>query len=107
VLLGASGSIFWVDSSTAETVFDMWSANLIADDAQLDNQLFSATGPALINDLLVFDIDCDGATDIIGTMDRQSLSGLGNDVLIWFRNVLKPEDVGLDNAVQIPGCKLP
>jgi hypothetical protein len=107
LLLGASGSVFWVDSSTAETVYDPWSANLIVDDAQLDNTLFAAQGEALINDLLVFDLDCDGTTDIVATMDRQSLSGLSNDVVIWFRNVLQPEDVGLDNAVLIPGCKNP
>lgn len=107
VLLGASGSVFWLDSSTAATVYDPWSTNLIVDDAQLDNTLFAAEGPALINDLLVFDIDCDGAKDIIATMDRQSLSGLGNDVVVWFRNVLRPEDVGLEDVVLIPGCKTP
>jgi len=105
VLLGASGSVFWLDSSTAPSVFDPWSANLIVDDAQLDNSLFAAQGSALINDLLVFDIDCDGINDIIASVDRQSLSGLSNDVVIWFRNVLMPADVGLENVVLIPGCK--
>ncbi len=107
VLLGASGSVFWLDSSTAPTVFDPWSANRIVDDAQLDNSLFAAIGPAFINQLLVFDIDCNGTTDIVATMDRRSQSGLSNDVVVWFRNVLTPEDVGLDDLVLIPGCKPP
>ena len=107
VLLGASGSVFWLDSSTAPSVYDPWSANLIVDDAQLDNALFAEQGEALINNLLVFDVDCDGTTDIVATMDRQSSSGLGNDVVIWFRNVLMPEDVGLDNALLVPGCENP
>ncbi|NOT01793.1 MAG: VCBS repeat-containing protein [Phycisphaerales bacterium] len=106
VLLGADGSVFWLDSSTAPSVYDLWSANLIVDDAQLDNSLFASQGPAFINELLVFDIDCDGATDIIATIDRQSQSGLSNDVVVWFRNVLLPGDVGLDVPL-IPGCKQP
>jgi len=107
VLLGASGSVFSLESATAPSVYDLWSANLIVDDAQLDNSLFGTQGEALINDLLVFDIDCDGTMDILATMDRQTLSGLGNDVVVWFRNVLTPGDVGLDDAVLIPGCKNP
>lgn len=104
LLLAADGSIFWLDSSTAPTVFDEWSSNLIVDDTQLDTSLFAAAGPAIINDLLVLDIDCDGANDVIGTVDRQSLSGLSNDVVIWFRNILLPEDIGLPDSVRVPGC---
>ncbi|MEE9296586.1 MAG: VCBS repeat-containing protein [Phycisphaerae bacterium] len=103
LLLAAEGSVFWIDSSTAPTVFDEWSSNLIVDDAQLETSLFAAAGPAFINDVLVLDLDCDGANDIIATVDRRSLSGLSTDVIIWFRNVLLPEDVGLD-APLVPGC---
>ncbi len=103
VLLAADGSVFWLDSSTAETVLDEWSSNLIIDDAQLDTTLFASQGPALINELLVIDIDCDGTNDVIATMDRQSLSGLSTDVVVWFRNILLPEDVGLDIPL-VPAC---
>ncbi len=103
ILLGSEGSVFWLDSSTAATVFDPWTANLIVDDAQADDSLFEAEGPAFINELLVLDLDCDGANDIVATIDRRSLSGLSNDVVVWFRNVLLPEDVGLDTPL-VPGC---
>ncbi len=103
VILAADGSVFWLDSSTAPTVFDEWSANLIADDILLDTALFASSGPAFINDLLVLDIDCDGANDVIATMDRRPLSGLSTDVVLWFRNVLLPEDVGLETPL-VPGC---
>ncbi len=103
VLLAADGSVFWLDSSTAPTVFDAWSNNLIVDDAQLETSLFAAQGPAFINDLLVFDVDCDGANDVIATIDRRDLSGLSTDVVVWFRNILLPEDLGLDFEL-VPGC---
>lgn len=103
VLIAAEGSVFWLDSSTADSVFDEWSPNLIVDDAQLDSSLFAPEGPAFINDLLVFDIDCDGTNDVIATIDRRSLSGLSTDVVVWFRNILLPEDVGLDIEL-VPGC---
>ncbi len=104
LLLAADGSTFWLDSSTAATVFDEWSSNLIVDDLQLDTSLFAPSGPAFINDLLVLDIDCDGANDVIGTIDRRSLSGLSTDVVVWFRNVLLPQDVGLPDTARVPGC---
>ncbi len=103
VLVGAEGSVLWLDSSTAESVFDSWTANLIADEGQLDDSLFAAAGPAFINDILVLDIDCDGANDVLATIDRRELSGLGSDAIVWFRNVLTPEDVGLDIEL-VPGC---
>ena len=103
ILIAAEGSVFWLDSSTADTVFDEWSPNLIVDDAQLDSSLFAPEGPAFINDLLVLDIDCDGTNDVIATVDRRALSGLSTDVVVWFRNILLPEDVGLDIAL-VPGC---
>ena len=107
VLLGAEGSVFFVDSSTAETVFDEWSTNLVVDDRQLENSLFAGEGPAFINELLVVDLDCDGANDIVATIDRRSLSGLSTDVVVWFRNILLPEDVGIDEPL-VPGCaKIP
>lgn len=103
VIVGAEGSVLWLDSSTGESVFDSWTSNLIADEAQLDDSLFAASGPAFINDILVLDIDCDGANDVLATIDRRELSGLGSDVIVWFRNVLTPEDVGLDIEL-VPGC---
>lgn len=107
VLLGAEGSVFFVDSSTAATVFDEWSTNLVVDDRQLENSLFAGEGPAFINELLVVDLDCDGANDIVATIDRRSLSGLSTDVVVWFRNILLPEDVGIDEPL-VPGCaKIP
>jgi FG-GAP-like repeat len=103
VIVGSEGSVLWLDSSTATSVFDSWTSNLIADDTQLDSNLFAADGPAFINDVLVLDIDCDGANDILATIDRRDLSGLGSDVLVWFRNVLKPSDVGIDQPL-VPVC---
>lgn len=103
VLLGADGRILWLDSSTAPSVFDNWSPNLIVDDSLVGDPLFGSAAAAFINNLLVVDIDCDGANDIIGTIDRQDLSGLSTDVLVWFRNTLLPEDVGIDQPL-VPGC---
>lgn len=106
VVLGSEGQVLWLDSTAAETVYDPWTANLIVDDRQLENTLFAASGPAFINRLSVFDLDCDGANDIIATMDRRSASGLSNDVVIWFRSVLRPEDVGIDEPLT-PVCRIP
>ncbi len=103
VVVGAEGSVLWLDSSAADSVFDSWTANLIADEGQLDDSLFAASGPAFINDILILDIDCDGANDVLATIDRRDLSGLGSDVIVWFRNTLLPEDVGLDFELT-PGC---
>jgi len=42
----------------------------------------------LVNALLIVDLDGDGMNDIVGTIDRNELSGLTDDALIWFRNTL-------------------
>jgi hypothetical protein len=94
IIAGAQGSVIWLDSSTAPTVFDTWSDNLLIDDTVGQDGPTKEGFPSFINAMLVVDLDGDGANDIIGTLDRRSLSGLANDVLIWFRNILTPEDVG-------------
>lgn len=45
-----------------------------------------ATGGTLVNTLLIVDVDGDGRNDIVGTLDRNALSGLSNDALVLFLN---------------------
>ena len=71
-------------------------ANQDADqDADQDAVTTTGTDPAtqslseagtFVNALLIVDVDGDGANDIVGTIDRNELSGLTSDALVWFRN---------------------
>lgn len=112
-VVAAEGAVVWFDSSRAPSVFDQWGENLVIDegpspdagtdgaaadqsdlDALLDlldtdadptAQTLEDTG-TFINALLIADIDGNGFNDIVGTIDRDELSGLANDALVWFRN---------------------
>jgi len=102
-VIAAQGAVVWFDSSRAASVYDHWGENVIvdegapADDATIDpaavtdptgdptEQSLEDTG-TFINTLLIADIDGDGFNDIVGTIDRDELSGLANDALVWFRN---------------------
>lgn len=104
--IAAEGAVAWFTPYQTATlgVFDFWRENLIIDDDAGDdtssstgtNGLLSLiTDPnalnepltgTLINTLIIADIDGDGANDIVGTLDRHTLSGLSNDALVLFRN---------------------
>ncbi len=47
-------------------------------------------GSTSINSIRVVDLDGDGANDLVATFDRNGLSGLTNDALVWFRNTRRP-----------------
>ena len=44
-----------------------------------------------MNDVLIVDLDGDGQADFIATLDRQTQSGLSDDALIWYRNIISEE----------------
>lgn len=43
-------------------------------------------GGTLVNTMQIFDGDGDSRNDIVGTLDRNALSGLSNDALVLFLN---------------------
>ncbi|MBU0718839.1 MAG: VCBS repeat-containing protein [Planctomycetes bacterium] len=98
VIVSAQGGLAWFDSAGAPTVFDQWEETLIIDDepegdgdpnlAPTDPNVAEedVAGSAIMNSILVVDLDGDGANDLIVTLDRSGLSGLTNDALVWFRN---------------------
>jgi hypothetical protein len=106
-VVSAEGAVVWFDASTATSVYDHWTENLIIDEeADADTSgveepetiiVTSETGDPVeqileeegtfINALLIVDIDGDGWNDIIGTIDRNELSGLADDALVWFENL--------------------
>ncbi len=63
-----------VDPATGQTVVTDPNANP------------QATGGTLVNTMLIVDVDGDGRNDIVGTLDRNALSGLSNDALVLFLN---------------------
>ncbi|MCP4247864.1 MAG: VCBS repeat-containing protein [bacterium] len=113
-VIAAQGAVVWFDSAVAPSVFDHWGENLIIDEGpppdagtggvvvpDLDQiaDPTSITAPTLdptsqtledtgtfINGMLIVDVDGDGVNDIVGTIDRNDLSGLVDDALVLFRN---------------------
>ncbi|MEZ6083976.1 MAG: VCBS repeat-containing protein [Phycisphaerae bacterium] len=63
-----------VDPATGQTVITDPNANP------------QATAGTLVNTMLILDVDGDGRNDIVGTLDRNALSGLSNDALVLFLN---------------------
>ena len=94
VVVAAGGVVYWYDASTGGNPYDEWEENFLIDDTKAravtddpEDPDFEDSG-TVINWLTVVDIDQDGFGDVIGTLDRRSLSGLTEDTLIWFRNTL-------------------
>jgi len=102
VMAAAEGGLVWFDSQQPPTIFDQWDENLIIDDrpsgeddddpATTDPGVAPSdvAGSTVMNSILVADLDGDGASDLIVTLDRSGLSGLTNDALVWFRNTRTP-----------------
>lgn len=97
LVASATGALAWFDAGAAQTVYDPWVENLILDEqAATTSTSATATVPGtapaataagtVINSVLAADIDGDGDTDIVVTLDRTDRSGLTNDALAWFRN---------------------
>lgn len=111
VAISAEGAVAWFSSQQALSVFDQWGEALIIDDnppgsdadpsaadpsASITDLLQLLTDPqqqtqqestvTVVNSLLIEDIDGDGLSDIVGTLDRADGSGLTNDALILLRN---------------------
>ena len=97
-VIGTGSGVSWysppiVTQSDGEKVvepFDPWTANVIV----RDDSGGTADGDALaiVNSVLIVDLDGDGQSDFIATLDRQTQSGLSADALIWYRNVIDEED---------------
>jgi len=111
-VVAADGAVVWFDSRNAISIYDPWGENLIIDEGPAPDAGTAGLGtggaaagtagltttnvnPATqtlqdsgtrINTLLIADIDGDGFNDIVGTIDRDELSGLSDDALVWFRN---------------------
>jgi len=98
VVAAAGGALAWFDAEAVPSVFNQWAANIIIDDdpgADGTNDLSTTdpnvsptevAGSTFINTIHVADIDGDGRADLLVTLDRNGLSGLSNDALVWFRN---------------------
>ena len=107
MVIAADGAIAWFDATRARSVFDHWFENLIIDEGEEPSQEAIQEQPVVvltdpdadpttqdvqesgtaITQLLVVDINGDGANDIVATIDRSEQSGLANDALVWFRNL--------------------
>lgn len=97
-VIGTGSGVSWyappiVTQSDGQKVaqpFDPWTANVIV----RDDSGSSGDGEALaiVNKVLIVDLDGDGQSDFIATLDRQGQSGLSNDALIWYRNVIGEEN---------------
>jgi hypothetical protein len=59
---------------------------LLAQLADPNAQVEEVVTETFINSATIVDMDGDGDNDIVATLDRNGLSGLTNDVLVWFRN---------------------
>jgi hypothetical protein len=102
LITSAEGALLMFDAQNASSVFDQWPELLIIDDDPSDQSDDGATtadpnveqeevaSTTAINSIVVADIDGDGANDLVATFDRSGLSGLSNDVLVWFRNTQRP-----------------
>jgi len=94
VAVGAGGVVYWYDAGVVDSVYDMWGENFVLDDTKANGTTDDPTNPDFVDDgtiiysLTIVDIDGDGFSDIVGTLDRRVLSGLADDTLIWFRNTL-------------------
>lgn len=106
-VIAADGAIAWFEVTRTRSVYDHWSEHLIVDDtaepdpdAAEEQPIIILTDPTAdptaqdvqesgtaITQLLIVDIDGDGANDIVATIDRSELSGLADDALVWFRNL--------------------
>ena len=94
VTIAAGGVVYWYDSAMAENIYDPWGENFVIDDTKANGTTDDPNDPdfidagTVLNALAIVDIDGDGYDDVIGTLDRRTLSGLNDDTLIWFRNTL-------------------
>lgn len=92
----AEGGLSWFGAASATNPYNQWTETLIVDDAQGGGSAAATTDPnvaaeeiadtSIMNGIIVVDLDGDGRNDIVVTLDRNSLSGLTNDALVWFRN---------------------
>ncbi|MHC4696211.1 MAG: FG-GAP repeat domain-containing protein [Planctomycetota bacterium] len=100
VIASAEGGLLWFDAD--DSPYDQWREILIVDEQSEDDTDpdIPATDPGVtpdeisgetnMNTILVVDLDGDGANDLVVPFDRNGLSGLTNDALVWFRNTKRP-----------------
>ncbi len=94
VISAAGGVIIWYEAATGGNPYDTWESKFVIDDTKSEGTTDDPNDPdfkdngTVINWLTVVDIDGDGFGDVVGTLDRRTLSGLNEDTLIWFRNTL-------------------
>ena len=100
IAVAAGCIVYWYEADLVESSYDQWLENFVIDDTKVhgttddvDDVDFHDDG-TVIYSLTVFDIDGDGARDIIATFDRRVESGLADDSLIWFRNTIRDEASG-------------
>jgi hypothetical protein len=102
LVASADGELLWFNSDFGPTLYDEWGTNLIIDEgaqsapsSSSSSSTPAATGTSTptttstatsIHSILIVDLDGDGKNDIVATFDRNELSGIANDALVWFRN---------------------
>ena len=107
VAISAEGAVAWFGTQGTLSEYDQWTETLIIDDSAPDagtdadtagigdllqlltdpqQQAQEESTSTLVNSLIIQDIDGDGVSDIVGTLDRSDGSGLTNDALVLFRN---------------------
>ncbi|MBU0716755.1 MAG: hypothetical protein KJ749_00770 [Planctomycetes bacterium] len=100
--IAAQGAVFWYDGTIGETIYDPWFPNTIIQDqatGAADPTQAPGSGVGVtdvdtnthINKLLIVDLDGDGKSDIVGTLDRRSGAGLSDDRIVWYRNTKTEE----------------
>jgi len=102
LISSAGGALIWFDAPTDSSVYDQWPSTLIIDDDSLGTlgntpattdpnvSPGEVSGTTVINSIEVVDLDGDGANDLVVTLDRNGLSGITNDALVWLRNTQTP-----------------
>lgn len=98
VAAGGAVAYFGPFAGSKDNVYEFWQENVIIDDdpgedsPDLINVVTDPNAPnqettgTLINNLIIADIDGDGWSDIVATLDRNANSGLSNDAIVLFHS---------------------
>lgn len=104
LIASAQGGLAFFDPTSVPTIEDQWLETLIIDDVPSEGRTNvppttdpnvappDIAGTTSIQTIFPVDLDGNGAMDFIITLDREGLSGLTNDALVWMRNTITVPD---------------